>query len=150
MVVEIDWSIHEVARLAGITSRALRHYDDIGLLTPTRTAANGYRHYDQAALVRLQRILLLRDLGLRLDDVGGVLDREHSAQAALDTHLDWLRDIPGTPAYRRGLDDDGLRGYVSALAEMYVADPRFAANYGEQAGAEFVGAALTTYLAPLS
>ncbi len=70
---ERDWSIQEIARLAGTTSRTLRHYDDIGLLPPSRIAANGYRHYDAAALVRLQRILLLRELGLGLPQIGEVL-----------------------------------------------------------------------------
>lgn len=43
----------------------MRHYDAIGLLPPTSIAANGYRCYDEAALVRLQRILLLKELGSR-------------------------------------------------------------------------------------
>ncbi len=54
----VDWSIQDIARLAGTTSRTLRHYDAIGLLAPSRVAANGYRYYDAPALVRLQRILL--------------------------------------------------------------------------------------------
>ncbi|WP_431866668.1 MerR family transcriptional regulator [Microbacterium paraoxydans] len=70
---EKDWSIQEIARLAGTTSRTLRHYDDIGLLPPSRIAANGYRHYDAASLVRLQRILLLRELGLGLPQIAEVL-----------------------------------------------------------------------------
>jgi DNA-binding transcriptional MerR regulator len=86
----MDWSIQEVARLAGTTSRALRHYDDIGLLPPSRIAPNGYRHYDEAALVRLQRILLLRELGLGLEQIGGVLDRETGEVEALTAHLAWL------------------------------------------------------------
>jgi DNA-binding transcriptional MerR regulator len=61
-----DWSIQDVARMAGTTSRTLRHYDDIGLLKPSRVGSNGYRHYDAAALLQLQRILLLRGLGLGL------------------------------------------------------------------------------------
>ncbi|WP_336629243.1 MULTISPECIES: MerR family transcriptional regulator [unclassified Microbacterium] len=68
-----DWSIQEIARLTGTTSRTLRHYDDIGLLPPTRIASNGYRHYDEGALVRLQRILLLRELGLGLPAIAGVV-----------------------------------------------------------------------------
>ena len=87
----MEWSIQEIARLAGTTSRTLRHYDDIGLLAPTRIAANGYRHYDERALVRLQRILLLRDLGLGLPQIGDVLDRETSETSALSSHLAWLR-----------------------------------------------------------
>ena len=63
-----EWSIHEVAQRSGVTTRTLRHYDDIGILAPTRTGANGYRYYGAEALVRLQRILLLRDLGLRSEE----------------------------------------------------------------------------------
>lgn len=55
----MEWSIQEVARSTGTTSRTLRHYDDIGLLPPARIGSNGYRYYDQASMVRMQRILLL-------------------------------------------------------------------------------------------
>lgn len=87
-----DWSIQEIAKLTGTTSRTLRHYDEIGLLHPTRIAHNGYRHYDQTALVRLQRVLLLRELGLGLPQIGEVLDRQRDETDALATHLAWLRD----------------------------------------------------------
>jgi DNA-binding transcriptional MerR regulator len=250
-----DWSIQEIARLAGTTSRTLRHYDDIGLLPPTRIASNGYRHYDENALVRLQRILLLRELGLGLPQIAEVLDRERAEASALETHLallreeqnrlarqiasvestiaalrggeelmaenmfdgfdhtqykdeveerwgtkayadsdrwwrgmtdaeraewqqrvsdlgrdwiaaaesgvdaasdeaqalarrhvEWLTGIPGTPAATPGGD---VKGYVLGLGEMYVADPRFGANYATSAGgtqgAEFVRDALRVY-----
>ncbi len=250
-----DWSIQEIARLAGTTSRTLRHYDDIGLLVPSRIAHNGYRHYDQTALVRLQRILLLRELGLGLTQIAEVLgspahagtEREASAlrthlaylreeqnrltrqiaavehtitamekgeeimaeqmldgfdhtayreeveerwgkQAYADSdrwwrgmtdeeravwqkrvadlgrdwiaaaesgadpaseevqdiarrHVEWLTGIPGTPA-ARGID---VHAYVMGLAEMYVTDPRFGANYGGEQGAAFVRDALRLY-----
>jgi DNA-binding transcriptional MerR regulator len=87
-----EWSIHEVAQLTGTTSRTLRHYAQIGLLAPSRTAANGYRHYDAAALTRLQRILLLRDLGLGLPAIGEVLRGTTDDAVALAAHLRWLRD----------------------------------------------------------
>jgi len=247
-----DWSIQEIARIAGTTSRTLRHYDDIGLLPPTRIAPNGYRHYDEHALVRLQRILLLRELGLGLPQVADVLSKERAEASALETHLallreeqtrlarqiasvestinalrggeqlmaenmfdgfdhtqyreeveqrwgakayadsdswwrgmtdaersewqrrvsdlsrdwiaaaesgadpasaeaqdlarrhvEWLASVPGTPA---GAD---VKGYVLGLGEMYVADPRFGANYatssGGTQGAEFVRDALRVY-----
>uniref|UniRef100_UPI0028AFB4A8 MerR family transcriptional regulator n=1 Tax=Microbacterium sp. TaxID=51671 RepID=UPI0028AFB4A8 len=88
----MDWSIQEIARLAGTTSRTLRHYDHIGLLPPSRIAHNGYRNYDRSALVRLQRILLLRELGLGLPQIAEILDRAGSEAAALETHLAWLRE----------------------------------------------------------
>ena len=68
------------------------------------------------------------------------------AQALAARHVDWLRGIPGTPA--AGVASDGdIAGYVRGLGEMYVADERFAANYGGAAGAAFVRDALAAYAA---
>jgi DNA-binding transcriptional MerR regulator len=248
-----EWSVQEIARLAGTTSRTLRHYDDIGLLTPSRVGGNGYRYYDRDALVRLQRILLLRDLGLGLPAIARVLaDREDAAPAlrdhlgwlrsererlarqiasvettiqAIETggelmaeemfdgfdhtqykdeveqrwgkeayaasdrwwrgmtpeerrdwqqrqkqlaadwmsaasrgvapdseeaqelarrHAEWLGSIPGTPGSETGVPP---RAYLEGLGDMYVADPRFAANYGGAEGATFVRDALRLYAA---
>ena len=86
----MDWSIQDIARLSGTTSRTLRHYGDIGLLAPSRIGGNGYRYYDEAALARLQRILLLRELGLGLPAIGEVLEGQKDDAAALRTHLEWL------------------------------------------------------------
>jgi DNA-binding transcriptional MerR regulator len=86
----MDHSIQDIAKLAGTTSRTLRHYGAEGLLPPSRVAANGYRYYDERALVRLQRILLLRDLGLGIPAIRLVLDREVDETDALRAHLGWL------------------------------------------------------------
>jgi DNA-binding transcriptional MerR regulator len=83
----MEWSIQEIAKKAGTTSRTLRHYGERGLLEPSRIGANGYRYYDQAALVRLQRILLLRELGLSLPAIAEVLEGQRDTSAALHTHL---------------------------------------------------------------
>lgn len=251
-----EWSIQQLAKLAGTTSRTLRHYGELGLLTPSRTGHNGYRYYDESSLVRLQRILLLRELGLGLPQIADVLARSTSEVGALSVHLDWLtrererlarqiasvestiaalregeelmaekmfdgfdhthyrdeveerwgreayaagdrwyrgmsdteraawhersaqlgadwsaaasggvspgspeahalaerhvawlRSIPGTPAAQPDAEATGaLAAYVRGLGEMYVADPRFAANYGGEAGAAFVRDALHSYL----
>ena len=248
----MEWSIQQIAKVAGTTSRTLRHYDDIGLLAPSSIGANGYRYYDQASLVRLQRILMLRELGLGLPQVHEVLARETSEESALESHLawlrqeqdrlgrqvasvestiralrggeglmaedmfdgfdhtqykdeveqrwgkdayatsdawwrampadekrewkskvetlgrdwqaaarsgvaadgpearelaarhvEWLKSIPGTPA----ADHSGsTKAYVLGLADMYVDDPRFAANYGGAEGAGFVRAALRSFV----
>lgn len=249
-----DWSIQEIAALSGTTSRTLRHYDTIGLLPPSRIASNGYRHYDHAALVRLQRILLLRELGLSLPSIASVLAQESSAPQALRRHVRWLRDeqdrlgrlitsvektiaadlqgatimakdmldgfdhtehkeevqrrwgkeaytrsdewwtqqtpaekddwkarlallnedwlaafsagteptspvaqdlarrhvqwlrsVPGTPSATASSAAD-VREYVLGLAQMYVADPRFAVNYGGTEGAAFVRDALVEFI----
>jgi hypothetical protein len=64
------------------------------------------------------------------------------AQALAERHVAWLTGIPGTPAASAGAD---VAAYVSGLGEMYVADPRFAANYGGESGAAFVRDALRVY-----
>ncbi|RLQ84701.1 MerR family transcriptional regulator [Mycetocola zhadangensis] len=242
----MEWSIQDIAKRAGTTSRALRHYDDIGLLPPTRIGSNGYRYYDATALVRLQRILLLRDLGLGLPAIADVLKTATDATGALRNHLSWLhkeqdrigRQVAsvtetirrmergeqlmaenmfdgfdhtqykdevverwGEDAYSRsdswwrsmsaaekakwqaqvaslssdwtaaagaGVAPDSdeaqtlarrhvewltsipgtpgaVQEYVTGLGEMYVADERFAANYGGEAGATLVRDALAIY-----
>ena len=242
----MDRSIQEVARLTGVTSRTLRHYDDVGLVSPSRVGSGGIRFYDADALVRLQRVLLLRELGLGLpaiaDVLGGQIDDVHAllahrewlrqeqdrlerqiasvestiealeggeepmaedmfdgfdhtqykgeveerwgkdayaksdawwrgmsdsekkewqgrvsqlsadwaaaaesgvapdsdaAQELARRHVEWLSGIPGTPG--------ASKDYVLGLGEMYVADPRFGANYGGVAGATFVRDALAVY-----
>ncbi|KAE8765170.1 MerR family transcriptional regulator [Georgenia thermotolerans] len=241
----MEWSISEVARATATTSRTLRHYGDVGLLAPSRTGPNGYRYYDEAALLRLQRILLLRELGLGLPAIADVLAGQHDVVAALETHLALLRQERdrlerqitsvtrtierrkeggplmaeemfdgfdhtqyreeveqrwGREAYARsdrwyrGLSDEEKRSfgqrhvdiaadyarardrglapdaaevqevvrrhhawlarpmagavsqeYFLGLGEMYVADPRFAANYGGEDGARYVRDAMRVY-----
>ena len=67
-------SVTQLARLTGISVRTLHHYDAIGLLKPTCVTEAGYRCYDDAALERLQLILLLRELGFPLKEITGLLD----------------------------------------------------------------------------
>lgn len=105
-----DWSIQQIARLAGTTSRALRHYGDIGLLAPSRIGVNGYRYYDRDSLVRLQRILLLRDLGLGLPAIAAVLDGETDAPRALRGHLAWLRREQNRLARQIASVENTIRG----------------------------------------
>lgn len=57
-------TVRQLADLAGITPRTLHHYDAIGLLKPSQVGGNGYRYYGEDALLRLQQILLYRELGL--------------------------------------------------------------------------------------
>ncbi|ASN40447.1 MerR family transcriptional regulator [Arthrobacter sp. 7749] len=248
----MERSIQQVAKLAGTTSRTLRHYDDIGLLSPSRIGHNGYRYYDESSLIRLQRVLLLRELGLGLPQISQIIEAQTGAASALTTHLSllraeqqrlarqitavqhtinslqgkgklmaedmfdgfdhtvhqeeveqrwgkdayarsdswwrglgkdgqaqwkrqlqelnndwmaaskdpaitpdspqaqdlavrhvqWLTSIPGTPAGSA----DGTKAYVLGLAEMYVADERFAVNYGGSEGASFVRDALKAHI----
>ncbi|AUG78343.1 Putative MerR-family transcriptional regulator [Kitasatospora sp. MMS16-BH015] len=82
----MSWAIAEVARMSGVTSRTLRHYDEIGLLPPAGIAANGHRYYEEADLLRLQQILLMRELGLGLREIQAVLDSQVDRVAVLREH----------------------------------------------------------------
>ncbi|MEF2976582.1 MerR family transcriptional regulator [Subtercola sp. YIM 133946] len=91
----MEWSIQQIARLAGTTSRTLRHYGEVGLVTPSRIGQNGYRYYDAGALVRLQRVLLLRELGLGIPAIAEILAGQRDDTAALRSHLEWLTTEKG-------------------------------------------------------
>ena len=67
--------IGELARRAGLTVRALRHYGDIGLLVPSGRSSGGYRLYDRKDVARLYRIQALRRLDLSLAEIGALLDK---------------------------------------------------------------------------
>jgi DNA-binding transcriptional MerR regulator len=72
--------IGEFSRIARVSARLLRYYDELGLLKPgVVDAATGYRYYTSSQLQRLNRILVLKDLGLSLEQIGGVIDQEASA-----------------------------------------------------------------------
>jgi DNA-binding transcriptional MerR regulator len=75
----MGWSIAEVARMSNVTSRTLRHYDAIGLLLPAWTGEGGRRYYEHEQLLRLQQILLLRDLGLGLDSIAEIVEAQSEA-----------------------------------------------------------------------
>lgn len=78
------YRVAEVAAIAGVTVRALHHYDAIDLLTPTERSRKGYRLYTEADLLRLQQILIQRELGLPLEQIRRVLDDPaFNLQAAL-------------------------------------------------------------------
>ena len=88
---EASYTVGSLAKLAGVTVRALHHYEDEGLLHPERTA-NGYRCYGAADVERLQQILLLRSCGLSLGDIRvAIADDRFDFRAALVDHLATLR-----------------------------------------------------------
>lgn len=68
-------TVKEVSRLTGVSVRTLHHYDAIGLLKPACVTEAGYRLYDDAALRRLQTILLFRELQFPLKEIKEILDR---------------------------------------------------------------------------
>lgn len=102
------YGIGLVARLAQVSVRTLRHYDDLGLLKPSRVdPVTGYRQYTPEQVLRLHRILVLRDLGVPLAQIGGLLDddvtveqlrgilrlRQAEARARLAAQTEQLRRV---------------------------------------------------------
>jgi MerR family transcriptional regulator, thiopeptide resistance regulator len=83
------WSIAHVARMSKVTSRTLRHYDEIGLLPPAWVGGNGYRYYEREQLLRLQQILVLREFGLGLEPIAEILEGRDQV-SVLRMHHQWL------------------------------------------------------------
>lgn len=71
---EQQYTVSQLAQLAGLSVRTLRYYDQLGLLVPKRSA-NGYRSYGKDEVHRLQHIMLLRSCGLALADIGDALEK---------------------------------------------------------------------------
>ena len=87
------YTVKQLSKLAGVTPRTLHHYDQIGLLKPSRVGENGYRYYGEDSLLRLQQILLYRELDLPLDDIRKIMGRrDFDVLGALQSHKDALQD----------------------------------------------------------
>jgi DNA-binding transcriptional MerR regulator len=85
------YTVKQLSQLAGITPRTLRYYDKIGLLKPARLGANGYRYYGDEALLRLQQILLYREMDMSLEAIQDILRRrDFDPLEALERHKEQL------------------------------------------------------------
>jgi MerR family transcriptional regulator, thiopeptide resistance regulator len=81
------YRIGELAQAAGVTVRALHHYDRLGLLVPSERTPGGHRLYTPADVQRLYRLLALRELGLPLGEIGAVLDADDALTGTVRRHL---------------------------------------------------------------
>lgn len=105
------FTVGELARLTGITVRALHHYDEIGLVVPSQRTAAGYRLYDDADVIRLQQVLLFRELGLPLDEIAFAIDEAGTREELLRKHREVL-------VAKRGKLDAMLAALDSALGAL--------------------------------
>lgn len=84
----MEYTVQKLAKLAGVTTRTLRYYDEIGILKPARINSSGYRIYGKEEVDRLQQILFHRELGFNLDTIKQVMTSENFDEtAALNDHL---------------------------------------------------------------
>ena len=100
-------TVGEVAGLAGVTVRALHHYDELGLLSPSGRSEAGYRLYSYEDLARLREILIWRALGFSLSEVGALLDDPgHDRLAALQRQRELIeRDLGRLGALAVAVDE---------------------------------------------
>ena len=88
----MEYTVNKLAKLAGISTRTLRYYDEFSLLTPTRISSNGYRIYGQKEIDRLQQILFYRELGVPLEEIKKIMSsKDFDSTAALQDHLTALQ-----------------------------------------------------------
>jgi len=89
-VVEPEYRIGEVAELAGVTTRTIRYYEELGLLAAGATRSKGtHRLYSEADVARLQELLRLRELlGLSLEELTSLVETEQARAALRDQWAD--------------------------------------------------------------
>ncbi|TCK98505.1 MerR family transcriptional regulator [Natranaerovirga hydrolytica] len=69
----MEYTVQKLAQIAGISTRTLRYYDEIGILKPARINSSGYRIYGQMEVNRLQQILFYKALGVNLKTIKGII-----------------------------------------------------------------------------
>ena len=114
-------TVHEVSKLSGVSIRTLQYYDSIGLLKPSDYTESGYRLYDDAALERLQMILLFRELEFPLKDIGKIIDSpQFDKRKALEQQIELLtlkkEHIENLLNLARGIKEIGVNNIMDFTA----------------------------------
>lgn len=87
----MEYTVQRLANLAGISTRTLRYYDEIGILKPARINSAGYRIYGPKEVDRLQQILFYRELGVNLESIKNIVsDPNFDSKVALKEHREKL------------------------------------------------------------
>ncbi|MDP4105873.1 MAG: MerR family transcriptional regulator [Bacillota bacterium] len=87
----MEFTVQSLGKLAGVSTRTLRYYDEIGILKPARINSSGYRIYGQREVDRLQQILFYRELGVSLEDIKKIItDPTFDGASALKEHREKL------------------------------------------------------------
>ena len=129
------YTVKALARLSGVSVRALHHYDQIGLLKPASVGSNGYRYYGREEMLRLQQILFHRELEFPLEAIAEVLARpDFDRVRALRRHRETL--AAQAARYRRLLKT--LDRTLAALeGETDMEDSQFYQGFSPERQAEF-------------
>jgi DNA-binding transcriptional MerR regulator len=128
------FTVKQLAKIAGITPRTLHYYDQIGLLKPSQVGENGYRYYDEEALLRLQQILLYRELDMPLEQIGKILaSPDFDVLRALEQHREELdrrirrtqrliATVDNTIKHLKGLKTMSKKQYFEGFSEEQQAE----------------------------
>lgn len=145
----MEYTVKALSKIAGISPRTLRYYDEIGLLSPGRKAFSDYRIYGDREVDRLQQILFYRELGVELNDIKELLDapgfdraaalREHREKIlaekrrldALIANLD--KTIAGMEGESIMTDKEKFEGFKQSLIEENEKNygPEIRGKYGD-------------------
>ncbi|QTH45621.1 MerR family transcriptional regulator [Cohnella sp. LGH] len=143
----MEYTVQKLGQLAGISTRTLRYYDEIGLLKPARINSSGYRIYGQWEVDRLQQILFYRELDVGLDEIKAIVDSpEFDARRALARHREQLlakrrqldeliANIDLTLAYREGVTDMSDKQKFEGFKQQLIEDNE--AKYGDEIRAKY-------------
>ena len=129
----MEYTVQKLGILAGVSTRTLRYYDEIGILKPARINSSGYRIYGQKEVDCLQQILFYREMGLELSAIKEILSAKNYDEIhALTSHLDSLlakrnqldlliENVNKTIAYKKGKipmsDKEKFEGFKKKLVE---------------------------------
>jgi DNA-binding transcriptional MerR regulator len=96
ILLEMVYTVKQLADKAGVSVRTLHYYDQLGLLKPGRRNPGGYRYYSQEAVVCLQQIMFFRELGFALQEIGEIMSRpDFDVLEALESHRKLLEEKAG-------------------------------------------------------
>lgn len=156
----MEYTIQKLAKLAGVTTRTLRYYHEIGLLDPCRISSSGYRIYGSKEVDRLQQILLFRAMDLPLEDIRDLLKTEHfDPGKAMEAHrknllekrdeIDrLLHTVDHTIAYYKGeivmMDQEKFEGLKKQKLEEN--ESKYGKEIREKYGEETVAASNKKFL----
>ncbi|MGD6965181.1 MerR family transcriptional regulator [Rossellomorea vietnamensis] len=129
----MEYTVKKLGELAGVSTRTLRYYDEIGILKPARVNSSGYRIYGVEEVDRLQQILFYKELGVELEQIKEILDDPgFEITSALEGHreklvnkrrqLDQLiHNVEKTIALKEGrnqmTDKEKFQGFKNKLVE---------------------------------
>ena len=123
------YTVKQLSKLAGVSVRTLHYYDEIGLLKPSSLDDNGYRHYEEEAVLKLQQILFYREMDLSLDEIKGVVGHPdfdvltalRSHKKALQGRVERLRHliqtVDNTIDHLKGNESMNAKGLFEGFSE---------------------------------